>query len=192
MTLSVGIGARQPECVSDEWRWSYVLIFNETSTKGQAHSKPPAWVAIDPPSALLQRCSLTTASTTAAVRESESSWLWNPQMWGWHWFCSADLSCCFFFFFCRERKKEKRKNIAENLVLYQHCGQLRERDGKRGWLSGSGWIETRWDTGTADGQIFSAQSLHHVAGGSLGDEHLLLYLTWPTVVPYIFCCTERM
>lgn len=118
MTLSVGIGARQPECVSDEWRWSYVLIFNETSTKGQAHSKPPAWLAIDPPSALLQRCSLTTASTTAAVRESESSWLWNPQMWGWHWFCSADLSCCFFFFFLQgEKKRKKKEHCRESSTL---------------------------------------------------------------------------
>lgn len=33
---------------------------------------------------------------------------------------------------------------------------------------------------------FSA-SLHHAAGGSPGDEHLLSKLTCPTQVPYIFC-----
>lgn len=173
MLLSVGI--RSPQSVSDEWWWNCISIINETNAKGQARSKPPAWRAIDLPSALLQRCS-QQHQLLAAVREFKSSLaLKSPYV------RMALILQCWF----------KVMVFVFSLVLYQHCGQRREK-AKRGWLRGSGWMETRWDTGTADGQISSAQSLHHVAGGSLGDEHLLFNLTWPTVVPYIFCFIERL
>lgn len=69
------------------------------------------------------------------------------------------LQCWFDFFFPLSPLN------AEILVLYQHCGQRLEieRLNKEGWLRGSGWMMTRWDTGAADGQIFAAWSLHHGA-----------------------------
>lgn len=178
MLLSVGIRSRQPESASDEWWWNYTLIINETNRKGQASCLTRHRSALSFTAEVL-----TTASTTAVVREFESSWLWNHQMWGWHWFCSTDLSCCFF----AERRK---KNCRESSTLSALWAA--ERGGKRGWLRGSGWIETRWNTGTADGQIFSAQSLHRVACSSLGDEHLLFNLTWPSMALCPFCFIENI
>lgn len=128
--------------------------------KGQLHSKTATWLAMDLFFSYTAEV-LTTASNTAAVKES--SWLWNTQMWGWHWFCSTDLSCRLL------QKRKKKLQRIEHFI--STVGS--ESDGKRGWLRGSGWTETRWDTGTADGPIF--QSFHHGAGSSQGEEHLLFH-----------------
>lgn len=169
MLLSVEIGS--PQFVSDERWWNCISIINKANTKGQAHSEPPAWLAIDLPLASLQMCS----QQHELLRQSgnlTSSWPSNHRTWERHlfWF---KLMLLFFFL------------NAEIVIFYQHCGQQGEK-GKRGWLRGSGWMGTRWDTGTADGQIFTPQSLHRVAGGSLGDGHLLFNLTWSAGISYIF------
>lgn len=143
-SLSIGIRLGQPESASDERWWKYISIINESNTKGHAHSEPPASHHRSAFSFTAEE--LTGASSTAAAGEFESSWLWESQN-----VRMALIPQCWFklpglFFLQREKRK-----IAENLVLYQqHCGQHREdereRDGNGGWLRGSGWIETRWDT----------------------------------------------